>query len=92
MPKPCSEAGCPNPSRARGLCQGHYTLRWRAGELPRKSRREVLVRHKLALTREQTISVRKLSVEKGQTLSAFLRLIISDYLEKAQADAPVTEK
>lgn len=30
----CSEPGCDNPIRARGMCRSHYGVKYRAGDLP----------------------------------------------------------
>lgn len=77
MLKPCSEAGCQRPARARGLCQTHYSTRWKMSDLPRKERRELLVKMKLWLTKEQTLALKQKAVELKMPMSRLLRELIA---------------
>lgn len=81
MPKPCSEAGCPNPSRARGLCQSHYAVRWKASDLPPRTR-VFKVKHKVSFTREQSKVLRELARQRSVALSELLRQVVSEFIER----------
>jgi len=83
MPKPCSEAGCPKPARARGLCQTHYSTRWKIQDLPRREPREQHVRLKLYLTKEQALAAKQRADKLKMPLSRCLRELVAKGLEEA---------
>lgn len=85
MPKPCSEAGCPKPARARGLCQTHYSTRWKVQDLPRKERRELLVKLKLYLTKEQALEVKQKAIGLKMPVSRMLRELVAKGLANTPA-------
>jgi hypothetical protein len=80
-PRLCSHpGGCNRPVRGRGLCLSHYSSKWKVSDLPPKERKELLVRHKLYLTREQTLKAKKLAGEAKKKTSAYLREVIAEFL------------
>lgn len=85
MSKPCSEAGCTKPARARGLCPNHYAKRWVIGALPPKQRRETLHLSKIYLTKQQIVEVRRLAERDGKTMSVFLRELVSKFISDSLA-------
>lgn len=86
MKNTCAEQGCTHPVRGRGLCQSHYSSKWKVGDLPRKQRKELLVRHKLYLTREQTLVVKRLALGKKTRVSRFIRDVIAEFLSHFEDD------
>lgn len=84
MPKPCSEASCSSPARARGLCQTHYSTRWKVGDLPQLERRELFVKVKLYLSKEQALSVKQRAAELKVPMSRLLRELVERGLESSQ--------
>lgn len=73
--------GCPRPARGRGLCLSHYSEKWKVSDLPLLEPKELLVRHKLYLTREQTLKAKRLAGEAKQKTSAYLRAVINEFLK-----------
>ncbi len=82
----CSEPNCKRPARGRGLCQTHYATKWKVGDLPLKERKELLVRHKLYLTRAQTMTAKRLALDKHQPMSSFFREVIAEFLKHFETD------
>ena len=50
------------------------------GDLPRKERKELLVRHKLYLTRAQTLVVKRLALQQKKKVSGLIRDVIAEFL------------
>lgn len=88
MAKPLCSEGCGRPVRGRGLCQSHYSTKWKVSDLPPKERKELLVRHKLYLTREQTLTVKRLSLQQKKKVSGLIRDVIAEFLSHFKDEEP----